>query len=35
VAHVSGRAPSIDGPALEAAIQALIESLGAVEGEGA
>jgi hypothetical protein len=35
VAHVSGRAPSVDGPALEAAIQALIESLGAVEGEGA
>jgi hypothetical protein len=32
VAHVSGRAPSIDAPALEAAIQALIEGLSAIEG---
>jgi hypothetical protein len=32
VVHVSGRAPSIDGPALEAAIQAIIDSLSGIEG---
>jgi len=32
VAHVSGRAPSIDAPALEAEIRALIDSLSRIEG---